>query len=260
MKNISFTLLLFMMSVCVSAQLPDFNFTDTEGKKHNFYDLIEQGELVVLDFYFVGCGACIDVAKRLHNIDEKYGFGTEGVKVLAMEVQNNPLTAVLNWEDDLPGTYPVLYGDGPWNYWYNNIFPDFGGAFPELALIKGDANNPANNTMLFAAKGEFGLLGQMELEQKIEENLIKTSIVDINKKPIVELVNNPARGFLNFEFSSDLQGNDLSFELMSLDGKIIMQWAGLETQKDISRFTTGQYLLNIKTKAESQTLKIFIVQ
>ena len=260
MKNIIFVLLLFMITVCVSAQLPNFDFVDTEGKRHNFYNLIKEDKLVVLDFYFVKCSACIDVAKRLHDIDEKYGLGTEGVQILGMEVQNNPLEAVLDWEEDLPGGYPILYGEEPWNYWFENIYPILDGAFPELVLVKGDASNPSNNTILYAVKGEFGASGQTELEQRIEENIVRTSIVNIKKKNIVELVNNPARGFLNFQFSSDLQSNDLTFELMSLNGKVLMQWNGLETQKDVSRFATGQYLLNIKTKTESQTLKIFIVQ
>jgi len=146
MKNISIALLFLIMSmISALAQLPDFNFKDMEGESHNLYNLIRQEKLVVLDFYFVGCGACIDVAKRLHVIDEKYGFGTEGLQVLSLEVQNNPLPAIEGWEANLPGTYPVLHGEGPWNYWADNIYPDFGGAFPELALIKGDANNPATD-------------------------------------------------------------------------------------------------------------------
>ncbi len=261
MKSICVFFLLVGSSLLSLAQMPNFNFPDTNGTNHLFYNSIRDGKLVILDFYFVGCGACIDVAQRLHEVDKKYGLGNEGLQILSMEVQNNPVEAVEEWESSLPGTYPVLIGDGPWNYWADHIFTEFGGSFPQLILVKGNKDNPSDNEVLYSSIGQFGASGQAALEAKIDENIVQRSIGEIKQASIVQLLNNPAKGFLSFKFSNDLQTENIQFELFGLDGQSVQKWEGFDTRKDISQLPTGQYLLNINTDANhQQTLKVLIVK
>ena len=38
---------------------PDFTVTDTHGEEHNLYSYLENGKVVVLDFFYTTCTPCI---------------------------------------------------------------------------------------------------------------------------------------------------------------------------------------------------------
>lgn len=49
---------------------PDWTLSDADGNKKSFSQM--RGKVVILDFFFIGCGGCMESLKPLNNIDEKY--------------------------------------------------------------------------------------------------------------------------------------------------------------------------------------------
>jgi peroxiredoxin len=67
------TLALLLSSTLIIAQdAPDFTFTDTEGNTHSLYETLDEGKVVLLDFFFVDCPPCIDLVPEIESIIEDF--------------------------------------------------------------------------------------------------------------------------------------------------------------------------------------------
>jgi peroxiredoxin len=51
---------------------PDFTFTDIHGEEHNLHHALEQGYIVLLDFFFVDCTPCQTTAPEIQAIHQDY--------------------------------------------------------------------------------------------------------------------------------------------------------------------------------------------
>lgn len=51
-------------------KIPDFNFTDLEGKKYN--DKNTKGKVIVMKLWFIGCKVCIQEMPQLNELVQKY--------------------------------------------------------------------------------------------------------------------------------------------------------------------------------------------
>jgi len=72
-KLFFFYLLLFTFSQFVQAQsAPDFTFTDTEGVTRNLQERLDEGYIIVLDFFYVDCPPCEDTGAELEAIHNDY--------------------------------------------------------------------------------------------------------------------------------------------------------------------------------------------
>ena len=64
----------------VGSQVPDFSYTDFEGREHHLSDLGER--YVLLDFWFAACGPCIAEIPNLKEARERYQ--SRGFEVLSL--------------------------------------------------------------------------------------------------------------------------------------------------------------------------------
>ncbi|MCB0639182.1 MAG: redoxin domain-containing protein [Lewinella sp.] len=74
MQKVLYTLL-FVLAFAgfTSAQTaPDFTFTDIHGDQHNLNHALEQGYVVLLDFFFVDCPPCQATAPEIQAIHDDY--------------------------------------------------------------------------------------------------------------------------------------------------------------------------------------------
>lgn len=74
MKKI-FTLITFLalsLQLTWAQTAPDFTFTDVHGETHNLQHTLDQGYIVLLDFFFVNCPPCRDSAPLIQSIHEDY--------------------------------------------------------------------------------------------------------------------------------------------------------------------------------------------
>lgn len=71
----------FIFSSVTGQQSLDFTITDTEGITHSLYeDYLNQGEIVVLNIFFVACPLCKPYNESFQQLYEELGEGTEGVE------------------------------------------------------------------------------------------------------------------------------------------------------------------------------------
>jgi hypothetical protein len=71
-------ILLFYIILLISPQFvqgqnaPDFTFTDTEGVTRNLQERLDEGYIIVLDFFYVDCPPCVDTGIELESIHNDY--------------------------------------------------------------------------------------------------------------------------------------------------------------------------------------------
>jgi len=96
---------------------PDFIATDINGVDHNLYDLLDEGKIVILDFYATWCEPCWDLHNQevLKDIWNEYGpDGTDEVYVFSIETDLSTTSEELNgtgntlgdWVTGVP--YPII--------------------------------------------------------------------------------------------------------------------------------------------------------
>lgn len=66
------------------AEIPDFEFTDLEGRQRRFSEL--RGKVVLLDFWSTTCGPCIAEMPLLRKVQQD--FGGRGFVILGMDVED----------------------------------------------------------------------------------------------------------------------------------------------------------------------------
>lgn len=89
MKSIYAFILLFLASFgkinCQTA--PDFTFTDIFGMEHNLYNALDQGFIVLLDFFYKDCAPCHAAAPEIQEIFDDYA----GKNVLIISLSDRDL-------------------------------------------------------------------------------------------------------------------------------------------------------------------------
>jgi len=138
MKHIYMLFAALTISTTALAQLsdgsiaPDFTATDINGVEWNLYDLLDEGNTVILDFYATWCGPCwsyklTGIFEDLHNT-----FGPEGtgdLYIFALESDDSTTEA------DLNGTGSATAGDWvtgtPFQMFDNmsNVFDMYGNTY-----------------------------------------------------------------------------------------------------------------------------------
>lgn len=109
MKKI-FTILfsLFLsLSAVVAQTAPDFNFTDTKGNEHNLQNALDQGYLVIIDFFFFDCPPCQATAPWVSDLMESL----EGKNVLLWSFSDRDSDELI---DEFDENFDLRnYGSGP---------------------------------------------------------------------------------------------------------------------------------------------------
>lgn len=100
---------------------PDFTLSDVNGKKVSLSQL--RGNVVVLDFYFIGCGGCMVSIKPLNAIYEKYK--NKGL-IIASLTERDSKRAVLEFEKLHAIKYTgFINGSGVVKSYHVSFFPTF---------------------------------------------------------------------------------------------------------------------------------------
>ncbi|MCF8371995.1 MAG: T9SS type A sorting domain-containing protein [Bacteroidales bacterium] len=89
MKKIALSIIGFAICVSLYAQTVlttavDFTHTDTDGAQHNLFDYLNNGNYVVLNFFFTTCGACQNVAPTINQAYINFGCNTGNVVFLGI--------------------------------------------------------------------------------------------------------------------------------------------------------------------------------
>lgn len=89
----------------VGQKMPDFTFTTYDGKTMSLYEVLEEKDMVLLNFWATWCGPCKNEFPGLQKAYEKY---QDQVAVIALSVGVNDTDAMLeDYAKELGLTFPV---------------------------------------------------------------------------------------------------------------------------------------------------------
>lgn len=112
---------------------PDFTFTDVNGETHNLYHALDQGFIVLLDFFYTECGPCQASSSEIQKIFEDY----EGKNVLVFSLSDRDTDAQIHEFRETLGLEYIQggeYGGGKdIIHQYNDEFDMVG--FPTISII-----------------------------------------------------------------------------------------------------------------------------
>ena len=140
MKRIILTLALVLGLLSANAQTNlttavDFTVTDVHGEIHNLFSILDNGQYVILDFFFTTCPPCIASVPVLNQSFLDYGCNTGEVFYISID-DGDTDAQVLQYENDYGGLLPSVSGiDGGGNA-VNSAYGI--GAYPTLVLIAPD--------------------------------------------------------------------------------------------------------------------------
>jgi len=88
---------------------PDFTVTDVDGNTHRLYDYLEEGKIVVLDFYYTTCGPCQFYSPQVNLAYSKYGCNTANVIFLSIDY-NDTDAEVIAYDNEYAIEFPSISG------------------------------------------------------------------------------------------------------------------------------------------------------
>lgn len=111
-KVFTYLSIMFLAVVGLQAQQAlDFTFTDTHGDTHNLQHALDQGYIVVMDFFFVNCGPCQQSSPELVSITEDYTGEGKNVIMWSMSDRDSD-AAIIGFEEQFGFTSPAGGVDG----------------------------------------------------------------------------------------------------------------------------------------------------
>lgn len=106
-KVFTYLSLMILTSFGLQAQQAlDFTFTDTHGDTHNLQNALDQGYIVIMDFFFVNCGPCQQSSPELVSITEDYTGQGKNVILWSMSDRDTD-AAIIGFEEQFGFTSPA---------------------------------------------------------------------------------------------------------------------------------------------------------
>ena len=139
MKKVFTLILALAMGFGLKAQCPlttavDFTATDCHGTEVHLFDILDGGQYVLIDFFFVNCGPCQQATPKV--VESYYAMGCNMHDVFYMEISDRDSDAACqNWCQNYGVEYPTIGGPAGGSGICNTYQI---GAFPTVILIAPD--------------------------------------------------------------------------------------------------------------------------
>src|SRR5262245_35236342 len=88
---------------------PNFTVTDTHGDTHQLYEYLEDGKVVVLDFFYTTCIPCQYYSPQVNAAYEKYGCNTANVFFMSIDY-NDTNAEVIAYDEEYNIKFPSVSG------------------------------------------------------------------------------------------------------------------------------------------------------
>ncbi|MGH1438143.1 MAG: T9SS type A sorting domain-containing protein [Lewinella sp.] len=135
-KVFTYLSLMLLTSFGLQAQQAlDFTFTDTHGDTHNMQHALDQGYIVIIDFFFVNCGPCQQSSPELVSITEDYTGQGKNVIMWSLSDRDSD-AAIAGFESQFGFTSPAGGVDGGADDVVNLYASNFNfTGFPTVSII-----------------------------------------------------------------------------------------------------------------------------
>ncbi|NVO20543.1 MAG: TlpA family protein disulfide reductase [Bacteroidetes bacterium] len=265
MKRILLLFLLFDLVALLSAQTTldsavNFTVKDVDGTTWHLYDLLNQGNSVVLDFFTVTCGPCATYAPEVSESYRHFGCNAGNTVYLGINwgADNNQ---VVDFGKQNGVAYPEisgLEGNG------NHVVSDYNVlSYPTCILIKPDHHIAAKyiwppstvnlDSAIMVHGGEM-----MNCTSSLNENEIDTKY-----NCILSLAPIPADTYCRIKLQHPLDG--ISCMILNSSGQLVKQFEmesdqGSLLTLDTHRLVPGFYMLKLMKNGIILGAKALIIQ
>ena len=146
MKKLVTLILALAIGFGLEAQCPlnqaiDFTATDCHGTEVHLFDILDGGQYVLIDFFFVNCGPCQQATPKV--VESYYAMGCNMHDVFYMEISDRDSDAACQtWCQNYGVEYPTISGPAGGSGICNTYQI---GAFPTVILIAPDRSIVIND-------------------------------------------------------------------------------------------------------------------
>ena len=220
----------------------DFTGVDLDGNEINLYELLDNGQYVLINFFLAGDPISEDIMKDM--VDAYHLYGCNDHDVFFMEISpNGGNSTCQNWVETYAVEYPTISRDGGGNDIVQAIPV---GLYPTIMLIRPDH--------IIAQRDIYPPTLEMMVEYMTAEGIQQyecNEAVDENIAEKVTLYPNPANEFV--KISGENLGNVTVFN--AIGQKVAEYDADDEVEIATSEFENGVYFVKVGEKTQRFVVK-----
>lgn len=229
---------------------PDFKMTDTDSVEWHLYDLLNNGNTVVLDFFFADCTPCKKLTPLMVDLYSEYGGDTGKVVVLGISDRDDD-NKVRGFEQEFKVNYPscgIEGGGDTITSLFSSWFSFFG--WPTYAVI-------CPNRNIFWNVDQSDSLNNVRLVIDSCNNTV--SVMEQSKGEVPSIFPNPGTEFINVNLENKAIDK---IEVFSLRGKRLVskEFSKYKTSYKVETlgWESGIYFIRIHSRRELYNLKFSI--
>ncbi len=261
-KYFLFFIIFLISPQFVEAQnAPDFSFTDTEGVTRNLQERLDDGYIVLLDFFFVDCPPCIETGIELQAIHDDYQG--KNVEIWSISPYDSiPAIQEFQAENDFTYIAGGIEGGG-WEI--IEMYTDSLGLeyFPTISVICSNGDLTWD-IWPYTSNGAPEWRGPIENCGVHDVSITASSTENVLTKYPSFLFPNPAKDLVNIDFYTESIA-DVFVEVYDMMGRksiqssISINNAGQQNEQlSVAKLLAGNYILRLSN--EDGTLAILPFQ
>ena len=232
---------------------PDFTFTDVHGETHNLQHTLDQGFIVLLDFFFVDCPPCQATAPDIQSIHEDY----QGKNVIIFSISHRDEDSYI---DQYKSGAGLTYISGGIEGGGDEILTAYATAngfsgFPTFSVICNDGSISWNINVQ-SLRDCLETCGVVDSDDYLAQSA--TAIQSVASLQDAFFAPNPSRSLSRLQFELTTSTN-VTMSLMNAQGALVQKVfngqlaAGIHNfDVDLTNLATGSYWLRIQN-AKGQT-------
>ncbi|HMQ50409.1 MAG TPA: redoxin domain-containing protein [Saprospiraceae bacterium] len=235
---------------------PDFSFTDINGETHHLQHALDQGFIVVIDFFFVDCGPCQISAPEMQAIHEDY----EGKNVVIWSISDRDSDAYIeNYKSNAGLTYisaGIQGGGASVIDMYANQFNFLG--FPTVSVICPDGSINWDIWPYSAGAPQWrNAINNCGVHNSAPyQSVTASGVADFEVLEKMRFMPNPSTGYGTLDIHLQ-EASSFRLDVLSIEGKVLKTLfegqMGAGTQRldiDLSDLPNGIYFLRAQDGAK----------
>ena len=261
MKKITFLVAMFFIATFSFSQTNlttavDFTENDANGVERHLFEILDGGQYVLIDFFYVDWPTCVSTAPYIAEAYTKYGCNTSKLFVISVSRYDNN-AACITFDTDNNIEFPTISADEG-----NGaaICSAYGiGAYPTYILIAPDHSVVEQDMWPINSAADFDTF--LSNNSIAESNCNATYIPNHKMEDIMSVYPNPSDG--NFYLDINYNGR-VDVKVTNIIGVTVFTQQlfvnnGMTNKINLSTVNNGIYFVTVKTDNASYVKKLKII-